>query len=383
MTVWPTKYAPQSLSCVLQEEASSLASALLAKQHVLLSGPVGCGKTSAVYAFAAEHNWDVFELNSSDVRNKAAIESLVGTAGVQMSLFSQHKLILIDEADGLSGVKDRGGMAALAKLLDQVKFPVVVTTTDVASKKIKPLRKKLTPLAFTAVSSTLLVPVLTSICEKEGVVYNHTDLQQLCRMSNGDVRAALLDLQVHSASGVFDLSGVCDRRPEGDITSALTLVLKGRRTAIVSSAFDDVPYDLDTCFLWLEENLPYEYQEPVDLHAALLALCSADIFRRRIRRWQYWRFLVYQRFFMTCGVAFAKREKYSGAFRLKQMRRLLMIWRSNMQNQKRKSISSKLALFSHQSTKAVFRDFAYYRSFLPSLALVLELSDDETSWLST
>ena len=35
-------------------------------------------------------------------------------------------------------------------------------------------------------------------------------------------------------------------------------------------------------------------------------LSKADVFRGRIRKWQYWRYLVYQSALMNLGVAFSK-----------------------------------------------------------------------------
>jgi len=382
MTVWSTKYTPQKLADIFQSNSCLLAEALLAKRHVLLSGPVGCGKTAAVYAFALEQGWEVFELNASDSRAKSDVESLVGSVGLQMSLFFRHKVILIDEVEGLSGTDDRGGVGALAALLSQMKFPVVVATTDPDSEKLKPLRKQLQSISFSPVETSLLVPLLEHVCRTEGILYQLMDLKQLAKMSGGDVRAALNDLQTHSCFGAFDLSDVVSRDPQEDLADAFTLIFKGRDLSLVRDALERVTLDLDTSFLWLEENLLLEYRDPSDLYSGLYALSSADIFRSRILRWQYWRFLVYQSFFMTCGLAFAKRVKYPGHFRLKQMTRLLTIWRANMATQKQKGIAVKLASYCHRSTKATFKEFVFYRPFLLSCSDVLALSDDESAWLN-
>lgn len=45
---------------------------------ILLNGPNGSGKTSAVYAVAEELGWDVFELNPGVVRTRKEIDRLVG-----------------------------------------------------------------------------------------------------------------------------------------------------------------------------------------------------------------------------------------------------------------------------------------------------------------
>lgn len=42
-------------------------------------------------------------------------------------------------------------------------------------------------------------------------------------------------------------------------------------------------------FLWIEENIPYEYKGE-ELARAYDALSIADVFRGRIHRQQHWRF---------------------------------------------------------------------------------------------
>src|SRR3989344_3727644 len=85
------------------------------KKAALLLGPLGVGKTSSVYALAHQLKYDILELNSSDLRNEAAMKQFLGSALGQQSLFFTPKIILIDEIDALSGVRDRGGVTGILK----------------------------------------------------------------------------------------------------------------------------------------------------------------------------------------------------------------------------------------------------------------------------
>src|SRR5690606_21454598 len=81
---------------------------------LLLYGKPGTGKTSSVYALAADFSWEVIELNASDQRTRDIIKKVAGAGSVSGSLIgASRKLILLDEADNLHGTADRGGARAI------------------------------------------------------------------------------------------------------------------------------------------------------------------------------------------------------------------------------------------------------------------------------
>ena len=82
------------------------------KRALILNGPVGTGKTSMVLALAKEHELELFELNASDLRNRSKLEEVLAPATKQKSLFNKGKLILMDEAHGIT-TSDRGGLPEL------------------------------------------------------------------------------------------------------------------------------------------------------------------------------------------------------------------------------------------------------------------------------
>jgi len=77
------------------------------KNAALIYGPSGVGKTISVHALANDLDLEILEVNASDVRNADQINSMIGSAVGQMSLFSNSKIILVDEVDRSSGMKDR------------------------------------------------------------------------------------------------------------------------------------------------------------------------------------------------------------------------------------------------------------------------------------
>ncbi|MBT6505374.1 AAA family ATPase, partial [Candidatus Woesearchaeota archaeon] len=136
---------------------------------ILLYGPTGSGKTSIVHALANHFNNELFEINSSDIRNKEKIEELVGAAATQMSLFGTKKIILLDEVDNLSGTKDRGGAIAIAKIIPKSVFPIIMTANDAYASKLKEVRKKSLVLELEEINYNIIKNIFKKILEKEKI----------------------------------------------------------------------------------------------------------------------------------------------------------------------------------------------------------------------
>ena len=168
------------------------------KKAIVLHGPPGVGKTSLAYAIAFENDSEVLELNASDLRNKSKIAEIIGPASQQKSLFKKNKLILVDEVDGVSAIKDRGGLAELLVLLEKSAFPVIITANDIWQKKFNLLRKKADIVALKEVDYKEVLGILRKICENENVVVSSEVLTSIAIKARGDIRASLNDLQILS-----------------------------------------------------------------------------------------------------------------------------------------------------------------------------------------
>ncbi len=388
------KYSPTKSSEIPQKGVEALRKFLTdakrKKKAALIYGPTGSCKTSSVYLLAKEMNYEVLEINASDCRNKEQLELTVGNALKQKSLFYTGKIILVDEVDGIAGNEDRGGTTELAELISEAKFPVIMTANDPWDKKFSSLRTKSLMIEFEAVGHQQIADVLKNICEKEGIKHADEILKSLARRAGGDLRAAINDLQSLVVNGELkkeSLELLDDRNKTETIMNALIKVLKGTDLNVAVGAFNDIEEDLDEVFLWLDENIPKEYKKPEELARAYDVLSMADVFRRRIKRQQYWRFLVYESNLLSAGVASAKEEKPKGFVQYQPTTRILKIWKANMTNQKRKNIVQKIANVTHcSSKKTLHSSFPYLKIALQKdkegkLAEELELDEEEMEWV--
>lgn len=399
--IWIRDHLPKKSSDLLGREKEIDAIKALISRHrkgskpIFLYGGHGNGKTAAVYALSEDLGLELIEVNASDTRNTAAIESILGGASKQASLFNSGKLILIDEIEGVSGNSDRGAIPAILRVATESRYPVIIVGQDASDDKVKALRKGCELIEFKPVAAETIAKILAEVADKENIKVDKDILDQLGRISGGDVRAAINDLQTVAAGKKEvtseSLKELGNRETVKEIEQALQRVFKTTSPEIALGAFDDVSEDLDKIFLWVEENIPREYLEPKHMAMAFDNLSLANVFFGRIRRWQYYRFYVYCYNLLTAGIALSKDKKYPGNIKYKPTSRLLKIWIYNNANAKKKSISSKVAARTHTSMKAAMHDTVPYlqvifkknKSMASELTEYFDLSNEEIDWLRT
>ncbi len=394
MTLYTTKYAPKNINQIFgQDTAVHKLKDFL--QHyktqktkiALCYGPIGVGKTSSVYTLAKELDFDLLEINSSDLRNADSIKTFLGSALGQQSLFFRPKIILIDEIDNISGVKDRGCIPALLKAIESSTFPIIATANDIFDSKLKPLKKIALNIEFHKLQYRTIAHALEWVAQQEGIEYEEKAINSLARQVDGDLRGALIDLQSCGNPFTFEkVATLSDRKRTDSIINSLRIIFKSSDINNALPALNDVDVNLDEVFLWMDNNIPSEYKDPKSLSKAYETLARADIFRGRIRRRQHWRFLAYVNNLLTAGISAAKEERNPEFVQYKPTMRLLRIWQSNMKNAKKKEIAIKLARVTHTSTRVAREQIPYLQhifkhQYNSAIAQELELSNDEIDWL--
>lgn len=362
------------------------------KNSALIYGPSGTGKTSSVYAIANEISYEVIEVNASDFRNAEQINQKVGNAIKQQSLFAKGKIILVDEIDGLSGHEDRGGIQAITKLIGDSSYPIILTATNPFDNKFSSLRSKSNLIEFKQIDYLSIFNILKKICDNEKIKYDKEFLKAISRRAGGDARAAINDLQALTQDkkelSKESLEELADRNKTDNIMTALNKIFKTTDIKIAISAFDNVKEDLDEQLLWVDENLPKEYTKPQELAKAYEMLSKADVFKRRIKRWQHYRFLVYINALITAGIASAKNEKYKNLVQYKPTGRILKLWWAKQKAAKKKEIAGKIAEKTHSSKKEIIKSTMPYlpimfrnKEMRNNIIGYLNLNEEEVEWL--
>ncbi|WP_336036638.1 replication factor C large subunit [Halobacterium yunchengense] len=322
MTDWTEKYRPSSLSEVrgnnkardaLREWADTWEDH---REAVVLHGSPGVGKTSAAHALANDEGWDVVELNASDQRTADVVERVAGEAAKSGTLTGGtggRKLVVLDEADNLHGNVDRGGSAAITRLVKEGTQPIVLIANEYYDMS-SALRSACRDVEFRDVSKRSIVPVLRDICRREDVEYDEAALEAIAEQNSGDLRSAVNDLQALAETDrrltVDDVVMGERDRSEGVFDFLDGVVKHLDAEAALQSAYDvdETPDDLIN---WVEDNVPKDYYGE-ELAVAYEFLSNADVWLGRVRATQnysYWRYATDN---IAAGVAAARRNDHGG-----------------------------------------------------------------------
>lgn len=378
------KYRPKKYAEMLGQEKAVIELKIFLKEFpkkkaLLLYGPPGTGKTTLALVAALENESEIFELNSSDLRNRAKLEEILKPASVQTSLFKKNKILLVDEVDGVTGT-DIGGIPELIRIIEKSSHPVIITGNDVWQTKLAPLRPLCKMVEMKSLTADTIAYHLKKVADKENIAENPHFLRQVALKSQGDLRAALNDFQAYSIDKDSLIVDQDKRHREESIFNILKLLFQERQDFL--ELFDTTDMSLDEILLWIEENIPREYQNEA-LHRAYGALSNADVHRGRIYRQQHWRFLIYQNIFQSAGIAYAKERPRQGFTKYERPKRILKIWLNNQKTAKKKTIAQKYARLVHCSIKRVMRDFELLKPIMQKseVQTQMRLEQDEVEFL--
>lgn len=338
---WTGKYRPRRIDEVVGNSEAKRAfvawlNAWLAGKPpegraALLYGPPGCGKTSLVHAAASQLGLEVVEANASDVRTSEALQRRVLRAATEGSLTgARGKVVLLDEVDGLDPRDDRGGLQTILEIIKVSRHPVVLTANDPWDPRLRELRGVCELIEFRKLGVRDVVSALASICKREGIDCDSTVLRAFAENAQGDLRAAINDLQAiaqgRQSIKLEDLEVLGYRAKQLDMFEVVRQVLTARRPETAKAVLSMPSLDYEMLMLWLNENIPLQYAPSLRaIVDAYDALSKADIMLARIKREQAWTLLPYALDFMTAGVASARERppfkfvKYSFPYKLRAL----------------------------------------------------------------
>ncbi|XP_019438576.1 PREDICTED: uncharacterized protein LOC109344305 isoform X2 [Lupinus angustifolius] len=264
-------------------------------QNVLLiTGPIGSGKSAAVYACAEEQGFEILELNASDCRNGIAVKQYFGdtlgshgfkrllehTASSQNkttklssspalpngkasdkmddgvvelitvsddeahnlcgtsqkllgknNVFAVQTLILVEEIDILFP-EDRGCIAAIQQIAETARGPIILTSNS--DNHGLPDSFDRLHVSFSLPSPKELLCHLYKVCVTEGVNAHPLLLEKFIQSCDGDIRKTIMHLQFWFQSERF------------------------RKDGKVQTIYGSLPFDLEVAHQILPKIMPWD-----------------------------------------------------------------------------------------------------------------------------
>ena len=293
--MWSEKHRPVSIrDMVGNEEARAevvrwLGSWKKNDKPLLLTGPPGTGKTTMARIVSAKHEYDVVDLNASDVRSKSRINEILEPVLVNVGITGRI-MVFIDEVDGIHGRSDYGGVAALLALIKKSPIPIMMAANSAEGDRMDKIVKATKHVRLRPVPPRLLRMHLRSVVKKEGAILGPGSMIRTVAESQGDIRS-LLNLAQLLVTG-FRVSTE-KTVPDSDAEEGVEAFFKSKsqqEAAGVLFSMQMNPRDKINAFY---SSVVTAALAPYQRARMLRIMSDADMLYGRILRTQNWRLLRY------------------------------------------------------------------------------------------
>jgi len=228
--VWEQKYRPRDIeSCVLPKHTKALAKQIVKDGQIpnmMFAGSPGTGKTTLAYAIANEIGADVLFINASSESSIDTMRTRIKQFASTVSLEESPKLVILDEADGLTPASQ----GALRGYIEQFETNAhFIMTVNFQNKLIEALHSRLKYINFNipkeerAQIAGEIYKRAQGILEAEGIGYDKKVLQQLVKRYFPDFRRLISELQTYSVGGEID-NGILAQSADGKIEEVVKLL---------------------------------------------------------------------------------------------------------------------------------------------------------------
>ena len=278
--LWVEKYRPHKIEdCVLPDRIKKAFQEYVTKGEIpnlLLSGPAGCGKTTAAMAMCDEIGCNYLFINSSEERGIDVLRTKVVGYASTVSLTGGRKVIILDEADGLTPDAQDALRGVIEKFAGNCSF---IFTCNFKAKIKDAIHSRCSVVDFALKPSekptmaSKMFKRLNEILKTEGVEYDKQVLVKIVEKYFPDYRRLLNELQRHAVSGNID-AGVVSQLDGIKSLSELIKALKDkdfstmRKWVVINSDIDP-----SRIYRSVYDSLN-EYLKPESIPAAVVTLAK-------------------------------------------------------------------------------------------------------------
>lgn len=214
--LWVERYRPHLIAdCILPDRLAAYFGGMVEKgeiQNMTLVGGAGMGKTTVARALCEQLGWDYIVINASEERNIDTIRTTVRQYGSTVSVFSEMKCVILDEADYLNAQSAQPALrGVIEEFAGNCRF---ILTANYGNRLIEPLLSRCPVVDFSVSKAEKKEMVIQfakrmkTILKENEIEFQPDQLIEVVLKNFPDFRKTLNLLQRYSVRGKLDVSHV-------------------------------------------------------------------------------------------------------------------------------------------------------------------------------
>lgn len=323
------------------------------KKAAILFGPAGVGKTITAELAAKKLNYNLIELNASDVRTGERLVESLFPAMRSIPLTGKRNLILLDEIDGLNQRKDTGGIAAISEMITDTATPMVMTANNPWKPSLREIRERCELFELRKLKKESILRKLHEIADRRGAMIEKGALELISEKADGDIRGALMDLHsLVSETKVLKKATVQellqDRIREENVFQGIRSAILADDPTEIRQHLRDIDVLPDALTDWIYGNAPSICSDPKSLAVLMKAVAEANYLNAIMWKKRNWVLIPYIYDVLSLGLASASRRR--GWVRLSMPKRISQRWVRLSKLRKNVEMASQLRKDIHERT---------------------------------
>lgn len=228
--LWVERYRPKNIDeCILPDRIKAQFKNYAETKvvpNLILSGKAGGGKTTIAKALLEETGMSYMFINASKDNGVDEVRNRIVTYATSVSFDGGRKVIILDEADGLSNQAQDAFKATIEECSNNCTF---IFTCNKLNKIIDPIKSRCALVDFTLKSeekpkmAVKFMKRIEEILTTENVVYEKSVLVKVIEKYFPDFRRTIGQLQAFAAEGPIDarvITQLADIKNFSDLTNA-------------------------------------------------------------------------------------------------------------------------------------------------------------------
>lgn len=199
--IFVQKYAPTKVEDLILSEDNKIflsSDFSLAKSpNLLFLGSPGTGKTTLAKILA--NGYDTLYINASNENGIDTVRSKITDFVRTASIFGDLKVIILDEADGLSSQAQQALRGVIEENINDCRFILTGNYDHKVSDALKSRNK----IFYFSLSKKDIAKRLIHIIDKEGIKASKEDVLKLINTYAPDLRKCINELQGNTKNGIF------------------------------------------------------------------------------------------------------------------------------------------------------------------------------------